>query len=107
MVVVPNLRWLSLNVGGTLQNITPDVTSCILAVTEIDIHLDLVSDTEWRVRDRRLPTSNHRAILGVISRTPDGYEAMSINDPVKASNHSSLASATATFCDPQSNLACQ
>lgn len=95
------------NVNPGTAGVTPRVTAGVTLVTELDIHLDLVSDTEWRVRDRRLPTGDHRAILGVISRTPDGYEAMSIRDPANASNHLSLASATATFWDPHFNLACQ
>lgn len=69
-------------------------------VSERDIRLDLVSSSEWRVCDRRFADDDHRAVLGVIARTPDGYEAVPLNDPTHTHTHLSLAAATAAFWDP-------
>ena len=69
-------------------------------VSERDIRLDLVSSSEWRVCDRRFPDDDHRAVLGVLARTEDGYEAVPLEDPTHTHTYLSLAAATASFWDP-------
>jgi hypothetical protein len=70
-------------------------------VSERDIRLDLISSTEWRVCDRRFAENDHRAVLGVIARTDEGYEAVPLDNPRDSHVHVSLAAATASFWDPQ------
>ena len=71
------------------------------AVSEGDIRLDLISSTEWRVCDRRFAENDHRAVLGVIARTAEGYEAVPLDDPRHSHMHLSLAAATASFWDAE------
>jgi hypothetical protein len=71
------------------------------AVSERDIRLDLISSTEWRVCDRRFAEHDHRAVLGVIARNSEGYEAVPLDNPRDTRVHVSLAAATASFWDPQ------
>ena len=68
-------------------------------LSQRDIRLDLLSTTEWRVRDRRFPENDHRAVLGVISRTSEGYDTLVVRDPAHVHTHVSLAAATASFWD--------
>ena len=69
--------------------------------TERDIRLELVSSSAWRVCDRRFSENDARGILGVIVRTEEGYEAVTLEDPTNSRTHTSLASATASFWHPQ------
>lgn len=69
--------------------------------TEADIRLELVSSSAWRVCDRRFSQNDVRGILGVIARTDEGYEALTLDDPTTSRMHTSLASATASFWHPQ------
>ncbi|MFM9878499.1 MAG: hypothetical protein ACKVOG_11735 [Rhodoglobus sp.] len=69
--------------------------------TEGDIRLELVSSSAWRVCDRRFLENDADGILGVIARTDDGYEAVTLDDPTTSRTHSSLAAAAASFWHPQ------
>jgi hypothetical protein len=81
------------------------VKSPVRQVGQDDISLDLLSPTEWRVRDRRYPESDHRAVLGVICRTESGYDTLAVNDPSHSHTHVSLASAAASFWDQEFAIA--
>lgn len=72
-------------------------THGLAAPTQADIRLDLVSMNEWRVRDRRLPDSDPKSVLGVIVRRDARY-LVSCPDGVQR-EHGSLATATASFAD--------
>ncbi len=84
-----------------VQFLEEDVHTPDRQVTQDDIRLDLLSSTEWRVRDRRYPANDHRAVLGVICRTDVGYDTFTMADPAHIHTHVSLASATASFWDQE------
>ncbi|CAN5252219.1 hypothetical protein BH11ACT4_BH11ACT4_20950 [soil metagenome] len=66
-----------------------------------DIRLDLISMTEWRVCDRRFRESDSRGVLGFIERHGSDYEVTTVKAPDRVTVFSGLASATASFSEPE------
>ena len=62
-----------------------------------DIKLDLISMNEWRVCDRRFPSSDSRSVIGFVERRGFDYEVISVLTPGPVRTYGSLASATASF----------
>lgn len=67
----------------------------------VDIRLDLISMTEWRVCDRRFLETDSRAILGFIERRGADYEVTTIAAPDRVEVFAGLASATMSFGAPR------
>ena len=65
--------------------------------TAHDIRLDLISMNEWRVCDRRFPTTDSRSVIGFIERRGFDYEVISVLTPGPVRSYGSLASATLSF----------
>jgi hypothetical protein len=65
----------------------------------IDVRLDLISMTEWRVCDRRFRESDSRAVLGFIERRGSDYEVTTVRAPDRIMVFTGLASATAFFTE--------
>ena len=65
--------------------------------TAHDVKLDLLSMTEWRVRDRRFAETDSRGVLGFVERRGFVYEVTRMDDPGRIIRCGSLASATAEF----------
>ncbi len=67
------------------------------APTADDIKLDVISMTEWRVRDSRFPATDSRCVVGFVERRGDVYEVISVLQPGDVHRCGSLASATLSF----------
>ena len=63
----------------------------------IDIRLDALSDTEWRVCDRRVAESDHLSILGFIELRGGQFEVTTMSAPSERRYFDSLAHARAAF----------
>jgi len=63
----------------------------------IDIRLDALSETEWRVCDNRLAEDNHLSILGFIELRNGHFEVTTMSDPRDRRMFDSLAKARAAF----------
>ena len=63
----------------------------------IDVRLDALSETEWRVCDRRLDESDHQSILGFIELRDGQFEVTTMSAPGERKYFDSLAHARAAF----------
>ena len=63
----------------------------------IDIRLDALSKTEWRVCDDRLDEDDHLSILGFIELRNGHFEVTTMSAPGERSMFESLAQARAAF----------
>ena len=63
----------------------------------IDVRLDALSDTEWRVCDRRVAESDHLCILGFIELKNGLFEVTTMNAPGERRYFDSLAHAKGAF----------
>jgi hypothetical protein len=63
----------------------------------IDIRLDALSDTEWRVCDNRLAETDHLSILGFIELRNGQFEVTTMDAPGERVMFGSLAEARALF----------
>ncbi|GAB3605956.1 hypothetical protein GCM10027413_13650 [Conyzicola nivalis] len=63
----------------------------------IDIRLDALSPTEWRVCDKRVPESDHLSILGFIELRHGLYEVTTMDHPGERVIFDSLAAARGAF----------
>ena len=59
----------------------------------IDIRLDPISATEWRVCDKRVPESDHLSILGFIELRNGQFELTTMDAPGERSIYGSLLAA--------------
>ncbi|GAA0992230.1 hypothetical protein [Subtercola frigoramans] len=46
-----------------------------------DIRISVISDHEWQVCDRRIPTSNAESVLGYIELTNGYYDVLKLSAP--------------------------
>jgi len=63
----------------------------------IDIRLDALSDTEWRVCDDRLAEDDHLSILGFIELRNGHFEVTTMSAPRERRMFESLTEARAAF----------
>lgn len=63
----------------------------------IDIRLDALSDTEWRVCDNRLAETDHLSILGFIELRNGQFEVTTMDSPGERVVFGSLMQARALF----------
>jgi len=63
----------------------------------IDIRLDPLSQTEWRVCDNRLAEDDHLSILGFIELRNGHFEVTTMSAPGERRMFDSLAKARAVF----------
>jgi len=63
----------------------------------IDIRLDPLSRTEWRVSDDRLDEDDHLSILGFIELRNGHFEVTTMSAPSERQMFDSLAKARAAF----------
>jgi hypothetical protein len=63
----------------------------------IDIRLDALSATEWRVCDSRLPESDHLSILGFIEQRHGVFEVTTMENPGERTFYGSLGAARRAF----------
>lgn len=66
-------------------------------LTADDIRLDLISGSEWRVCDRRIPANDSRSVVGFIERHEFEYEVISVIAPGPVRSFGSLSTATLSF----------
>jgi len=66
-------------------------------LTVDDIRLDLISGSEWRVCDRRMPPTDSRSVIGFIERHEFEYEVISVLSPGPVRSFGSLSTATLSF----------
>lgn len=62
-----------------------------------DIRLDALSDTEWRVCDRRVSESDHLSILGFVELRNGQFEVTTMESPGERLVVATLADARAAF----------
>jgi len=63
----------------------------------IDVRLDALSDTEWRVCDRSVDESDHLSILGFVELRNGQFEVTTMDAPGERIVVATLADARATF----------
>ena len=63
----------------------------------IDVRLDALSETEWRVCDNRLAEDNHLSILGFIELRNGQFEVTTMSAPGERHVYDSLRKARAVF----------
>jgi hypothetical protein len=69
-----------------------------LTLEALDVHS--ISESDWRVRDRRLPEHDALCVLGVIAKKDnDTYEALRIGQGFQRFTFTSFADAVQHFID--------
>lgn len=67
------------------------------AKTAADVHLTLISDSEWRVSDARVSWDSPFSLIGFISLSGGKYEVLEFGDPMRTFFVASLAEAESKF----------
>jgi len=70
----------------------------------VDIRLDALSDTEWRVCDRRVAESDHLSILGFIELRNGHFEVTRMSSPGDRVVFGSIGEARESFASPDETL---
>lgn len=75
----------------------PGTADVLPGIRREDIVVQSISDTEWRVSDRRIPPDDARSLLGYIEQKGRRFELMQLAPGFAWFSYASLAEATDHF----------